>query len=74
MKVNWIKDGCEIIFSDEEKKIIPEKGKLVMNYRYTKDFINMFANMVMQMQSELSERDSSFDDLTTSHDSEIRTS
>ena len=74
MKVNWIKDGCEIIFSDEEKKIIPEKGKLVMNYRYTKDFINMFANMVMQMQAELSERDSSLDDLTTTHDSEIRTS
>jgi len=74
MKINWVKDGCEIIFSDEEKKIIPEKGKLVMNYRYTKDFINMFANMVMQMQAELSERDSSFDDLTTSPDSEIRTS
>lgn len=74
MKINWVKDGCEIIFSDEEKKIIPEKGKLVMNYRYTKDFINMFANMVMQMQAELSERDSSLDDLTTTHDSEIRTS
>ena len=54
MKIQQNEDGSgEIIFNEEEKKIIAEKGRFLMPPKFLKHFTNILFKLVVDVNEKL---------------------
>jgi hypothetical protein len=71
MIINQKEDGSgEIIFSEEEKKIIIDKGKLIMTEEFLKHFANHLMRVFVEWDLKFKEKTKT---LNTFLDTEIKT-
>ena len=73
MQFKWNRNTCEILFNEKEKKILNKTGKLTINYKDGRTFVNHLAKIVAEIHLKYKENNPDYKETNTEEGEKVET-